>query len=55
MQPDDLFGTTGCEQIEGVVGVANAAFRDSLASAITDAIGGVVDSTVGRLTDSKAG
>ena len=46
---------TGCKQIESVVGVANNAFRNSLASAVTDLVGGVLDSTVVGMIDSNAG
>ena len=41
---------TGCDQLEGVLGVASAAVRDSVTNTITAVVGEVLDSAVGGLT-----
>ncbi len=46
---------TGCDQLEGVTGVAKSAVRDSVASTIAGLVSGVLDSTVGGLLGSSSG
>ena len=46
---------TGCDQLEGMMGVASAAVRDSVANTITGVVGGVLDSAVGGLFGSNTG